>query len=259
MHVLSLPGFVFSKADVPGTPRADHACAVVGKGKRQMLSYGGVDGGPGLRSANITADPWKQGLGVFNMSEMKWTESYDPNATDYESPAAVRDWYARGGMGTVVWKSDEVKGLFINGSSTTYGSSNSSSTSSPQQTSSRKTGGIVGGTVGGVVAVTVLGVAAFLVLRRRRRRQSVVPSEEIEEYRPEPWPKDTPRVRSTTPGTMMTMTEDIPPLPMIPVEAVEIGGIARGELPGDDVDWTYELPVPTPRTRPELPDRKYTF
>lgn len=251
--MLSLPGFIFFKADSLGTRRADHACVVVGKGKRQMLSYGGVDGGSGLRSTTTTPDPWRQGIGIFDMTEMKWMDSYDPNATNYDVPAQVSSWYVEGGMNNVMWTSDEVKQLFLNGSSITYGAtSNSSSTeNSDSSHSGRRIGGIVGGTVGGVIFISVTCAVAFLLLRRRRRRQSAI-SEEISEYRPEPWPKDTPRLRSTTPGTMMTLEPT-------PIEPVEISGTARGELPGEDVDWTYELPVPTPRTRPELPDRKYTF
>ncbi|KAI1770838.1 hypothetical protein F4818DRAFT_223084 [Hypoxylon cercidicola] len=252
VYVLSLPGFVFFRANSAGTPRADHACVVVGKGKRQMLSYGGVDGGSGLRSSTTTPDPWRQGLGIFDMTEMRWTDSYDPNAINYEPPADVNSWYVRGGMDKVVWSSDEVKQLFVNGTITYGGNSNSSSTeNSDDSRSGRRIGGIVGGTVGGVIVLTAACAGTFVLLRRRRRRQSAV-SEEISEYRPEPWPKDTPRLRSTTPGTMMTLEPT-------PIEPVEISGIARGELPGEDVDWAYELPVPTPRMRPELPDRKYTF
>ncbi|KAI0838915.1 hypothetical protein F5Y06DRAFT_303523 [Hypoxylon sp. FL0890] len=242
VHVLSLPGFVFFDAQSPGTPRADHGCSVVGKGKRQMLSYGGVDGGPLLRNPTTTPDPWKQGLGVYDMTEMKWVDSYDPNATNYESPAVVSDWYANGGMDTVAC------------SSSTYGTpGNSSSTDSSANGSQlRRTGIIVGSTVGAVVLLTITGVLVFLVVRwRRRRRESTVVAETLEEYRPEPWPKDSPRMRSTTPGTLISSPT--------PVEPIEIHGTAREELPAEDVDWTYELPVPTPRLRPELPDRKYSY
>ncbi|KAI2465088.1 hypothetical protein F4781DRAFT_41395 [Annulohypoxylon bovei var. microspora] len=250
VHVLSLPGFVFFDAQSPGTPRADHACTVVGNGKRQMLSYGGVDGGPGLRNPTTTPDPWKQGLGVYDMTEMKWTDSYDPNAADYESPAVVADWYAQGGLDTVSW-CDKLGALFVNGSSITYGAAgNSTSTDSTDSSRFKKTGIIVGCTVGGVVFLSIASTLTFLVLRwRRRRRESTIAST-LNEYRPEPWPKDSPRMRSTTPGTMVSSPT--------PVEPMEIGGTTRGELPAEDVEWTYELPVPTPRLRPELPDRKYS-
>ncbi|KAI1105155.1 hypothetical protein F4804DRAFT_148260 [Jackrogersella minutella] len=251
VHILSLPGFVFFDAQSPGTQRADHACTVVGNGKRQMLSYGGVDGGPGLRNPTTTPDPWKQGLGIYDMSETKWVDSYDPNATDYESPAAVTDWYAQGGMDTVSWCNDELKGLFINSSAIAYGAGNSSSTDSSAEGSHlRKTGIIVGCTVGGILFITITSAFVFFVMRWRRRRHQSTMTDTFNEYRPEPWPKDSPRMRSTTPGTMVSTPT--------PVQPIEISGTAREELPAEDVDWTYELPVPTPRLRPELPDRKYS-
>ncbi|KAI1410830.1 hypothetical protein F5Y13DRAFT_166908 [Hypoxylon sp. FL1857] len=252
VHVLSLPGFNFFDAHSPGTPRADHGCAVVGRGKRQMLSYGGVDGGQFLRDPTMTPDPWKQGLGVYDMTEMKWVDSYDPTASNYESPAVVSDWYANGGMDTVAW-CDDLKGLILNNTSDTYSApGNSSSTDSSTDGSRVKTSVIVGSTVGGVAVLSITSTLVFLVVRwRRRRRQSTVVAETLNEYRPEPWPKDSPRMRSTTPGTMISSPT--------PVEAIEIHGTAREELPAEDVDWTYELPVPTPRLRPELPDRKYSY
>lgn len=259
VFVLSLPGFNFFKAESPGTPRADHVCVTIGIGKRQMLSYGGVDGGSGLASSSMTPDPWKQGIGIYDMSELKWLDSYDPiaAAASYESPAMVTDWYRNAGMESVIWDSDAVKALFINGSSGTYGEPNNTTIngSDGSQQSSRRIGAIVGGTVGGVVVLTIAGVAIFFLRRRRRRRQSTptVVAETIDEYRPEPWPKDSPRMRSTTPGTMMTFISGPTP------EPVEISGTAREELPAEDVDWTYELPVPTPRLRPELPDRKFSI
>ncbi|KAG4219250.1 hypothetical protein PC116_g32270 [Phytophthora cactorum] len=127
VYVLSLPGFVFFKSNSSGTPRADHGCAVIGNGKRQMLSYGGIDADPDLGSHNMTPDPWKQSLGIYDMSEMIWKDSYDVNAADYESPAVVRDWYAQGNIETMTWDNDELKELLLNGSSSTYGAMNNSS------------------------------------------------------------------------------------------------------------------------------------
>ncbi|KAI1214118.1 uncharacterized protein F4807DRAFT_114821 [Annulohypoxylon truncatum] len=250
VHILSLPGFVFFDAHSPGTPRADHACAVVGGGKRQMLSYGGVDGGPGLRNPTMTPDPWKQGLGIYDMKELKWTDSYDPNTAEYESPKEVADWYAQGGMNTVTW-CNNLEELFVNGSSGTYGTTGNSTSTEPDSSRFKKTGVIVGCTVGGVVFLSVTSTLVFLILRwRRRRRESTMVASTFNEYRPEPWPKDSPRMRSVTPGTMVSSPT--------PVEPIEISGTVRGELPAEDVEWTYELPVPTPRLRPELPDRKYS-
>ncbi|KAI1459324.1 hypothetical protein F4805DRAFT_77319 [Annulohypoxylon moriforme] len=250
VHILSLPGFVFFDANSPGAPRADHGCAVVGGGKRQMLSYGGVDGGPGLRDPTMTLDPWKQGLGIYDMTELKWTDSYNPNAAEYESPSVVADWYARGEMNNVTW-CNNLQELFINGSSGTYGTATNATSTEPDNSRFKKTGIIVGCTIGGVVFLSIVSTLVFLVLRwRRRRRESTAVASTLNEYRPEPWPKDSPRMRSVTPGTMVSSPT--------PVEPIEISGTVRGELPAEDVEWTYELPVPTPKLRPELPDRKYS-
>ena len=42
-----------------------------------------------------TLDPFAKGLGVFDMTEMRWKDSYDANALAYRTPEAVKGWYAR--------------------------------------------------------------------------------------------------------------------------------------------------------------------
>jgi hypothetical protein len=111
MYVLSLPGFVFFKITAPAaTRRADHTCVLVGK--RQMLSIGGTDGSLGFPGSLTNKDPWKQGLGVFDLTSLQWTSRYDPDPPNYESPAMVKDWYAQGGLASVTWTNNEVKELF---------------------------------------------------------------------------------------------------------------------------------------------------
>lgn len=114
VFVLSLPGFVFAKADNPGatTARADHACVAVGGGKRQMLSIGGTDASKGYPAEFADPDPWAQGLGVFDMTALRWTDGYTNDAAAYDTPEVVKQFYRDGGLGKVQWTSDEVKGLF---------------------------------------------------------------------------------------------------------------------------------------------------
>ncbi|KKY29870.1 putative kelch repeat protein [Diaporthe ampelina] len=120
VFVLSLPGFVFVKADNPGatTARADHACVAVGAGKRQMLSIGGTDASKGYPAEFADPDPWAQGLGVFDMTGLRWTDGYANDAVAYDTPEVVKQFYRDGGLGKVQWASDEVENLF---SSTTPG------------------------------------------------------------------------------------------------------------------------------------------
>ena len=92
--VLSIPAFNWFKVDAPGTPRAHHDCAVASNNS-QMIVVGGID-----MTANDGhywggTDEWKQGLGIFDMHELKWKDSYDPEAPPYEAPAIVREWYEK--------------------------------------------------------------------------------------------------------------------------------------------------------------------
>lgn len=115
VYVLSLPGFVFFKASGPSTARADHACVLVGR--RQMLSVGGTDGYLGFPDSLLDPDPWRNGLGVFDLTSMAWSARYDAGAAAYESPAVVREWYSQGGLAAVSWSSATVQKLFAEGES----------------------------------------------------------------------------------------------------------------------------------------------
>lgn len=84
--VLSIPGFVWFKLDVIGTPRAWHECVIIGS---QLISVGGM----GSTLSFQEADPWTQGLGVLDLTTMAWAESYNPNSTAYDSPQVIKEWY----------------------------------------------------------------------------------------------------------------------------------------------------------------------
>lgn len=92
--VLSLPGFFWTKADYEAEhPRMGHAC--VAAGNRQLVSVGGFNNNDGL---NYSAwwrvqDNFPQGLGVFDLTELQWKDSFNPDAAAYESPDEVKAWY----------------------------------------------------------------------------------------------------------------------------------------------------------------------
>lgn len=181
VFVLSLPGFVLFKAPGRSTKRSEHSCVVVGK--RQLLSVGGSDGSLGFPGSLLDPDPWKQGLGVFDMMRMAWSDGYRADAEAYESPAIVREWYAQGGLKSVVWSSPEVERLFAlaptpsgtpsnpNSPTPSGGAPGSSATGS-----STPVGAIVGGVVGGVAALALVGLVVWFF--RRRARQGVLPPAE---------------------------------------------------------------------------------
>ncbi|KAL8367072.1 hypothetical protein RB595_007986 [Gaeumannomyces hyphopodioides] len=187
VYILSLPGFFWTRAPSRGTGRVSHSCAVVGK--RQMLSVGGSDrthdsGGEWTNSK----DPWPQGLGVFDMTELRWTDGFDAHAADYTPPRQVADWYSSGNLDNVSWASAEIKNIFIlaqtGGGQKEPGSGGGPSDSNPadkvpgpdSDTSSESIPtqtiiAIVCGTVGGVVLAAAVCVGVGMLLRRRRRRR----------------------------------------------------------------------------------------
>lgn len=88
-YILSLPGFVWTKA--PGSPsgkRRMFSCVSVGQ--RQVLSIGGTPGNYNEK------DPAAQGLQLFDMTELKWKDSYDANAAAYQRAPDIEAWYANG-------------------------------------------------------------------------------------------------------------------------------------------------------------------
>ncbi len=101
IFVLSLPAFRWFRAANAGwRPRHGHTCHVVGQ--RQLLSIGGADatqyrpvnGSRDMRRPMFaTRDPHPQGLAVFDITSLKWTDAYDAGAAPYEQSKPVADFY----------------------------------------------------------------------------------------------------------------------------------------------------------------------
>ncbi|KAF3351459.1 hypothetical protein VD0002_g4822 [Verticillium dahliae] len=173
-YVLTLPGFHWEKVDYESkSPRSGHACLVVGK--RQMLSIGGVNHEPGMPDLWLDRDPWPQGLGVFDITELKWTNEYDADAEDYDSPEVIKSWYADGGLDEVQWTSG-VAALFQQGDDGGGGGggggdgSGNGTDPGSDNSSSAPVGAIAGGVVGGVAAVAIAGLLFWFLRRRSRQR-----------------------------------------------------------------------------------------
>ena len=175
VYVLSLPAFVWFKADYPPQhPRFRHTCEVVGN--RQILSIGGhpfTDNNLG----HYTADNFAQGLGIFDMTAMQWSDGYDANAQPYQTPDVVKAWYRENGSSPENWNSPVVQGFFEKASTTNPGSSAgtvsespSNSTAATSYSSTSHTGAIAGGVVGGVAAIALIAGLVFWLLRRKRRQ-----------------------------------------------------------------------------------------
>ncbi|KAM0270030.1 hypothetical protein ACHAQH_009578 [Verticillium albo-atrum] len=197
VYILSLPGFVWTKAEYePRGSRTAHACVVAGK--RQMISTGGVDDKKGSPGIWEDIDPRPQGLGIFDMTQMKWVDSYDADASAYESPADVQAWYEDGGLDNVKWSSNDVQMLFANGTSSGEesgdgnsdgGNGNGNSGGGESSGSSTPVGAIAGGVVGGVAGLALVGFLVWFFMRRGRK--SAEPEKESHTMLPAEMPPST--------------------------------------------------------------------
>ncbi|UQC82696.1 kelch repeat protein [Colletotrichum lupini] len=154
VYVLSLPGFVFFKAAGSSAIRADHA-----------------------------PDPWRLGLGISDMTEMRWSDGYDYQATTYESSDAVkrceRDFNSE--CVSISQDIDQAAAAPTNSTSDpspTEQSNAGSATSTPQgsKPSNPPIGTIVGAVVGGVVGLVL--VICLVVFFLRRKRYQAAPQQE---------------------------------------------------------------------------------
>lgn len=183
VYILSLPGFVFFKAtpSSSSTKRAEHACVLAGN--RQMLSVGGIDVDLSFPEIFFDPDPWKNGLGVLDLTALTWGARYDAKARPYESPEVVKQWYAKGGLASVKWTSDTVRELFAAGAppGTTSDPKNTPTDDEPSTPPSGPKGSgsggspsspaAIGGIVAGVVGGCLLGLGlAYLFFQHKNRR-----------------------------------------------------------------------------------------
>lgn len=116
VYVLSLPSFHWHRQDLtPEFGRYMHSCNVVGK--RQMVVVGGravtedslVSG---TTHGATVVDPWAQGLGIFDLSDLEWKASYDASASSYTTPHVVKTHIEREGRFPPAWSDTTVKTWF---------------------------------------------------------------------------------------------------------------------------------------------------
>jgi hypothetical protein len=174
IFVLSLPSFQWFEADyTPTMARFGHSCHVVGYGQRQLLIVGGA---PSIDSwvdmnGNVR-DPWSWGLGVWDMTEMRWSDRYDAQAEPYVTSDVVVQGIQQNGQYPSSWTQPGVQQLFQK-----HGPA-STPISRPTGPSHLRTGVIVGIAVAAFVAFVILPAVGILCLRRRRRNRRGEASEQ---------------------------------------------------------------------------------
>ncbi|CAI0646445.1 unnamed protein product, partial [Colletotrichum noveboracense] len=170
--ILSLPGFVWIKADTKQqAPRAYMSCVVAGR--RQMITTGGAE--PRSLQGKLMENPdtFNQGIGVLDL-----TNEYDSSAAAYESSKAVKSWYKEGNLASVQYDTgveDLMSSSFsleLPGLGNGAGGDGNSTSMGDHQNSLHPAamGGIVGGSI---LAAAVAGAVIFLLRGGERENASL--------------------------------------------------------------------------------------
>lgn len=104
IHILTLPAFRWIKVSYPASsPRSSHTCNNFNNTAR-IISLGGTDASAPMDDLNSTAktlmtrpDQRKQGLGVFDLTSLTWTDKFSPSAPRYVQSDPVAQYYAMAG------------------------------------------------------------------------------------------------------------------------------------------------------------------
>ncbi|KAL8675672.1 MAG: hypothetical protein Q9186_007682, partial [Xanthomendoza sp. 1 TL-2023] len=103
IYILTLPAFHWLKVNYPPQhPRHGHSCNAIGGS--QIISVGGLDSNAKiytnasvqstiLSTFNSSIDPFAQGLGIFDMTTLKWADHFTANKSPYVQSDMVRSFY----------------------------------------------------------------------------------------------------------------------------------------------------------------------
>ena len=175
VYILSLPSFVWFKVNYTSSdPRIEHTCVTAGN--RQMLSIGGINPtATSLSAAANDTDPFWEGIKVFDLTALQWTNYYNASAAPYTAPTAVTAHYAAGSRYPSAWSSDDLESLFVKNKTEAATPVKPSAPDSPQpeapSTTNRKAG-VLGGAVGGTAGLVIAGLVLYFLARKRANRKN---------------------------------------------------------------------------------------
>jgi hypothetical protein len=106
VYILTIPAFTWVKAPNPDpTWRSEHTCENLNE--RQMLVIGGVQ-----EDLPQSTEPRPNGLGIYDLVNLNWTDTYDPNAPPYLSATIVKDVYTKSSGQPTTWGDPALPGIF---------------------------------------------------------------------------------------------------------------------------------------------------
>jgi hypothetical protein len=174
VYILTLPAFHWVKVNyTPTDPRVYHTCHIIGN--RQLLSVGGLN--PALLNSSLAwneTDRFAEGLKIFDMTTLNWTNYYDANAAPYEQSNLLKQYYASNPRYPAEWN-DEALGWILNPASKPPPPT-ATATSSPSP-HHRQTGTIIGGVIGGVGGLFVVSAILGFILYKQRKAKTAAKQE----------------------------------------------------------------------------------
>lgn len=104
INILTLPAFHWISVPYdPQNPRHQVTCNAVGGS--QIVTVGGIDSNPKITTGtddkvsestfDSTADPFAQGLAIFDMTALAWADSYTANAPLYVQSDVIQAFYSQ--------------------------------------------------------------------------------------------------------------------------------------------------------------------
>lgn len=144
-----------------------------------------IGGGEPTAALGAKKDPWTHGLGIFDITELSWSNSYNASAEPYEQPSIVQQFYSTNPAQPNVWNDLALAAVFATNTTATNATNPSPptngegthqseggngavpGTSTPHK---KNVGAIAGGTIGGFMACIIIALGLYLVWRKRRRQ-----------------------------------------------------------------------------------------
>ncbi|MCJ1346403.1 hypothetical protein MMC31_004619 [Peltigera leucophlebia] len=186
VYILSIPAFQWFQANYPPAhSRAIHTCHSTKT--NQMIIIGGVDPTHDITWVGDAdwedepRDPWAEGIGVFDMTALKFKDSYEANTKPYEPPEMIQSFYNdKSKRYPATWTSSAVRELFQKGFKSNQAPNTTdsqvpkpiNSSTAPPHISSAVIAGLV---ASGLVASGLLCAIAIFIVRKRTRKIRVIP------------------------------------------------------------------------------------
>ena len=106
VYILTIPAFTWVKAPNPDpTWRSLHTCENLNG--RQMLVIGGTQ-----EDLPQAMDPRPNGLGIYDLVNLNWTGTYDPDGQLYIQPSIVKELYIKTAGQPTAWGDPALPGIF---------------------------------------------------------------------------------------------------------------------------------------------------